>query len=33
MERIKKLNQQQLDYFAATNDVVMYQMKLGQTED
>lgn len=32
-ERIKKLSQQQLDYFAANNDVVMYQMKLGQTED
>ena len=32
-ERIKKLNQQQLDYFAANNDVVMYQMKLGHNED
>ena len=32
-ERINKVNQEQLDYFAATNDVVMYQMKLGQTED
>jgi anti-anti-sigma factor len=32
-ERIDKVNQEQLDYFAATNDVVMYQMKLGQTED
>jgi anti-anti-sigma factor len=32
-ERINKVNQEQLDYFAANNDVVMYQMKLGQEDD
>ena len=26
-------HQQQIDYFAANNDVVMYQMKLGQEDD
>ena len=31
--RISKLNQQQLDYFAANNDVVMYQMRLGQEDE
>lgn len=35
VEMLKKLNeakQQQLDYFAANNDVVKYQMKLGTEE-
>lgn len=31
--RLDKLNQQQLDYFAANNDVVMYQMRLGKEEE
>ena len=31
-ERLTLLNQEQLDYFTANNDVVMYQMKLGQDE-
>lgn len=31
--KVKALQQQQLDYFAANNDVVMYQMKLGKEED
>jgi hypothetical protein len=30
---VKELQQQQLDYFSANNDVVMYQMKLGGEED
>ena len=32
-ERLSKLHQQQLDNFAANNDVVVYNMKLGQEED
>ena len=32
-ERLRKLHQQQLDNFAANNDVVVYNMKLGQEED
>lgn len=31
--KLKSLQQQQLDYFAANNDVVVYQMKLGKEED
>lgn len=31
--KVKALQQEQLDYFAANNDVVMYQMKLGKEED
>ena len=31
--KVKSLQQQQLDYFAANNDVVMYQMKLGKEDD
>jgi anti-anti-sigma regulatory factor len=31
--KVKALQQEQLDYFAANNDVVMYQMKLGGEED
>ena len=32
-KKLNNLHQQQIDYFAANNDVVMYQMKLGQEED
>lgn len=32
-KKLNKLHQQQIDYFAANNDVVMYQMKLGQEDD
>ena len=32
-ERLSKLHHQQLDNFAANNDVVVYNMKLGQEED
>lgn len=31
--KLNQLHQQQIDYFAANNDVVMYQMKLGQEDD
>ena len=31
--KIEETRQKQLDNFAAHNDVVMYQMKLGQTEE
>lgn len=31
--KLEETKQQQLDYFAANNDVVAYQMKLGQEED
>lgn len=30
--KVKALQQEQLDYFAANNDVVMYQMKLGEED-
>ena len=32
-ERLSKLHQQQLDNFAANNDVVVYSMKLGEEKD
>ena len=32
-EKLSALNQQQLDNFAANNDVVVYNMKLGHEED
>lgn len=32
-KKVRELQQQQLDYFAANNDVVMYQMKLGQEDE
>jgi len=31
-ERLSKLNRQQLDKFAANNDVVVYNMKLDQED-
>jgi anti-anti-sigma factor len=32
-KKLNKLHEQKIDYFAANNDVVMYQMKLGQEDD
>ena len=32
-EKLSRIHQQQLDNFAANNDVVVYNMKLGQEED
>lgn len=32
-KKLNQLHQQRIDYFAANNDVVMYQMKLGQEDD
>lgn len=33
LKKVAEAKQQQLDYFAAHNDVVAYQMKLGQEND
>ena len=32
-EKFEKIRQKQLEYYSANNDVVVYQMKLGQEED